>query len=61
MYFRSSNEILASLVCILNIVRLEFQIQTLFFYFKPNRLTLVCNSKSYIQVYPTKFTFVMTM
>jgi hypothetical protein len=31
MYFESLNEILASLVCILNIVRFEFQIQTLFF------------------------------
>jgi hypothetical protein len=41
MYFRSLNEILASLVCIINIVRFEFQIQTLFFLFKPSLLTLV--------------------
>jgi hypothetical protein len=32
LYFRSLNEIPASLVCILNILRFEFQIQTLFFY-----------------------------
>jgi hypothetical protein len=29
------------LICILNIVRFEFQIQTFFFYFKPSRLALV--------------------
>jgi hypothetical protein len=32
MYFGNLNEILASLACLLNIVRFEFQIQTLFFY-----------------------------
>jgi hypothetical protein len=32
MYFESLNEILACLVCIINVVRFEFQIQTLFFY-----------------------------
>jgi hypothetical protein len=32
MYFRSLNEILASLVCVINIVRFEFQIQTLLLY-----------------------------
>jgi hypothetical protein len=58
MYFESLNEILASWVCILNIVMFEFQIQILFFLFKPTFLTLVCNSNSYIQVCPTKFTFV---
>jgi hypothetical protein len=31
MYSRSLNEILACLVCIINVVRFEFQIQTLFF------------------------------
>jgi hypothetical protein len=36
MHFGSLNEILASLVCILKIVRFEFQIQTLFFLFKPS-------------------------
>jgi hypothetical protein len=61
MYFRSLNEILASLVCILNIVRFEFQIQNLFFYSNQAVGHLFYNSKSYIQVYPTKFTFVKTM
>jgi hypothetical protein len=32
------NEILASLVCIINIVRFEFEVQTLFFLFKPSLL-----------------------
>jgi hypothetical protein len=32
MYFRSLNEILASLVCIISIVKFKFQIQTRFFY-----------------------------
>jgi hypothetical protein len=31
IYFRSLNKIIASLNCIINIVRFEFQIQTLFF------------------------------
>jgi hypothetical protein len=31
MYFGSLNEILPILFCILNIVRFEFQIQTIFF------------------------------
>jgi hypothetical protein len=56
--FGSLNEFLASLVHILNIVRFEFQIQTLFFYSNQAFWHLFCNSKSYIQVYPTKFTFV---
>jgi hypothetical protein len=58
MHFRSLNEILASLVRILNIVRFEFQIQTLFFYSNQTFWHLFCNSKSYVQVYPSKFTFV---
>jgi hypothetical protein len=59
MYFRSLSEILASLICIINSVRLEFQIQTLFFLFKPSPLwNLFCNSNSYIHVCPTKFNFV---
>jgi hypothetical protein len=57
MYFRSLNEILASLVCILNIVRFEFQIQTRFFYSNQVVWHLFCNLKSYIQVYPTTFIF----
>jgi hypothetical protein len=36
MYFGSLNEFHASWVCIMNIVRFEFQIQTLFFLFKPS-------------------------
>jgi hypothetical protein len=32
MYFESLNEALACLVCIINVVRFEFRIQTLFFY-----------------------------
>jgi hypothetical protein len=32
MYFGSLNEILAYLICIINVMRFEFQIQTLFFY-----------------------------
>jgi hypothetical protein len=58
MHFISFIEILTSLVCIINIVRFEFQIQTLFFYSNQAFWHLFCNSKSYIQVYPTKFTFV---
>jgi hypothetical protein len=61
MYFGSLNEILASLVCILIIVRFEFQIQTRFFYLNQAIWHLFCNSKSYIQVYPTKFTVVKIM
>jgi hypothetical protein len=41
MYFKTLNEILACLVCIINVGRFEFQIQTLFFLFKPSLLTLV--------------------
>jgi hypothetical protein len=41
MYFESINEILAFFVCIINIVRFEFQIQTLLFLFKPSLLILV--------------------
>jgi hypothetical protein len=58
MYFGSLKTILASLGCISNIVRFEFQIQTLFFYSNQAVWHLFCNSKSYIQVYPSKFTFV---
>jgi hypothetical protein len=58
MYFASFKEILASLGCISNIVRFEFQIQNLFFYSNQAVWHLFCNSKSDIQVYPTKFTFV---
>jgi hypothetical protein len=61
MYFGSLKEILASLVCILNIVRVEFQIQTLLFYSNQVIWHLFCNLKYYIQVYPTKFTFVKIM
>jgi hypothetical protein len=39
MYFGSLNEILAFLVCIVNVGKFEFQIQTLFF--KPSHLALV--------------------
>jgi hypothetical protein len=41
MYFRHLNGILVSLVCIINIIRFEFQIETLFFLFKPSPLALV--------------------
>jgi hypothetical protein len=58
MYFESLNEILTNLVRILNMVRFEFQIQTLFFYSNKVVWHLFCNSKSYIQVYLTKFTCV---
>jgi hypothetical protein len=59
MYFGSLNEIPASLVCIINIVRLEFQIQTLFIFIETTPFWhLYCNSNSYIEVCPTKFTFV---
>jgi hypothetical protein len=58
MYFGSLNEILITLVCILNIVRFEFQIQTIFFYSNQAFWHLFCNLKSYMQVYPIKFTFV---
>jgi hypothetical protein len=58
MYIESLNDILTNLVHILNVVRFEFQIQTLFFYSNQVVWHLFCNSKSYIQVYPTKFTFV---
>jgi hypothetical protein len=61
MYFRSLNKILISLACILNIIMFEFQIQTLFFYSNQAVGHLSCNSKSYIQVYSTKFTFVKIM
>jgi hypothetical protein len=55
------NEILASLICILIIVRFEFQIQTRFFYLNQAIWHLFCNSKSYIQVYLAKFTVVKIM
>jgi hypothetical protein len=58
MYLGSMNDILTNLVRILNMVRFEFQIQTLFFYLNQNDWHLFCNSKSYIQVYLAKFTFV---
>jgi hypothetical protein len=58
MYFGSLNEILADLVCIINIVRFEFQIQTLLFIQTKPFCHLFCNSNSYIHVCPTKFTFV---
>jgi hypothetical protein len=61
IYFRSLNEIVTSLVRILNIVTFEFQIQTLFFYSNQAIWHLFCNSKSYIQVYPTEFNFVNIM
>jgi hypothetical protein len=57
MCFGCLNEFLTSLVCILNIVRFEFQIQTFSFISNQAVWYLLCNSKSYIQVYPTKFTF----
>jgi hypothetical protein len=41
MYFVSLNEILACLVCIVNVGKFEFQFQTLFFLFKPSLLALV--------------------
>jgi hypothetical protein len=44
MYFKCLNVILASLVCIINIVWFEFQIQTLFFYLNQALLALVWNS-----------------
>jgi hypothetical protein len=58
LYFGSLNEILASLVCIINIVRFEFQIQTLFFYSNQAFWHLYCNSNSWKKVCPTKFSFV---
>jgi hypothetical protein len=58
MYFGSLKKIFAGLGCISNIVRFEFQIQTLFLYSNQAVWQLFCNLKSYIQVYPTKFTFV---
>jgi hypothetical protein len=58
MYFGSLNEILTNLDRILNIVGFEVQIQTLFFYSNQTFWHLFYNLKSYIQVYPTKFTFV---
>jgi hypothetical protein len=41
VYFVSLNEILACLVCIVNVGKFEFQFQTLFFLFKPSLLALV--------------------
>jgi hypothetical protein len=41
MYFGTLNEILTCLVCIINVEKFEFEIQTLFFLFKPSLLTLV--------------------
>jgi hypothetical protein len=52
MYFRGLNKILACLVCIINIVMFEFQIQTISFYSNQAFWHLCCN--------PTKFTFVKT-
>jgi hypothetical protein len=57
MYFGSLNEILASLVCIINVVRFEFQIQTLSFYSNQAFWHLLHNLNSCIQVCPTKLTF----
>jgi hypothetical protein len=48
MYFRGLNEIFISLVCILNIVSFDFQIQTFFYsnqadtYFVTQNLTYKC-------------------
>jgi hypothetical protein len=61
MYFGSLNEIFASFICIINIIRFEFQFQILFFYSNQALFALVCNSISHIQLYPAKFTFVKNM
>jgi hypothetical protein len=58
MYFRSLNEILVSLVCIMSIVRFQFQIQTLFFIQTKPFDTYTGTPISCIQVCPTKSTFV---
>jgi hypothetical protein len=38
-------------------LRFKIQIQTLFFYSNQSVWHLFCKSKSYIKVYPNKFTF----
>jgi hypothetical protein len=58
MYYRSLSEILLNLICIINIVRFEFQIQTLFFYSNQAFWHLCGTQFSCIQVCLTKFTFV---
>jgi hypothetical protein len=58
MYFRILNEILASFVCIINIVRFEFQIHTLFFLFKPNLFGTYFITQIVTYKCPTKANFV---
>jgi hypothetical protein len=58
MYFRILNEILASFVCIINIVRFEFQIHTLFFLFKPNLFGTCFVTQIVTYKCPTKVNFV---
>jgi hypothetical protein len=54
------NEILVCLLCIVNVVGFEFQIQTLFFFQTKSFDTCIQTQISCIQVYPTKFIVVKT-
>jgi hypothetical protein len=59
MYSESLNEILACLVCIINVVRFEFLIQPLFLFFQSKSFdTSFVTQNSCKQVCPTKLSFV---